>query len=81
LTPPLERENRIEGNYIRWQAITIEQLGYAVGLLLSFSAAALGFLLTLIDNPNYNPESWTKYCMDGAGLGFIFLFCSVAVAS
>jgi hypothetical protein len=60
-----------EGSSIRWQAIAIEQLGYAVGLFLSFSTAALGFLLTLIENPSYNPDSWTMRCMDGAGVGLI----------
>lgn len=37
-----------EGSFVRWQAITIAQLGYAVHLLLGFATAALGFCLVLL---------------------------------
>lgn len=34
--------------FVRWQSITITQLGYAVNLVLTFSTASLGFALTLV---------------------------------
>jgi hypothetical protein len=65
-----------EGSFIRWQAITIEQLGYAVGLFLTFSTAALGFVLNLIGRPDYLADSWTRICIVCAGVG---LFASLVL--
>ena len=49
-----------EGSYIRWQAIAIEQLGYAVGLVLTFAGASLGFGLALVKDQSYTPTCWSK---------------------
>jgi hypothetical protein len=37
-----------EGSFVRWQSITLTQLGYAVNLFLGFAGASLGFALALI---------------------------------
>lgn len=52
-----------EGSYVRWQAIAIEQLGYAVGLILGFATASLGFALALVKDQNYAPGCWGKFFM------------------
>jgi hypothetical protein len=52
-----------EGSFIRWQAIAIEQLGYAVGLILGFAGASLGFGLSLLRDPCYAPGCWGKAFM------------------
>ena len=52
-----------EGSFVRWQAIAIEQLGYAVGLILSFTGASLGFGLSLLRDPCYAPGCWGKAFM------------------
>src|SRR5205085_1897352 len=36
---------------------TLTQMGYAIGLVLSFTTASLGFLLTLIKDKDFNPGS------------------------
>jgi len=71
LTQSQDGGDHNEGSFVRWQAITIEQLGYAVGLYLSLSTAALGLLLSLINSQSYNPDAWTMRFMDGAGVGLI----------
>lgn len=35
-------------SFVRWQKITIDQLGYAVNLILALSTASLGFAVSLI---------------------------------
>ena len=37
-----------QGSFVRWQSITLTQLGYVIGLLLSIATAMLGFAFTLI---------------------------------
>jgi hypothetical protein len=37
-----------EGSFVRWQAITIAQLGFTSNLILTLAVAALGFALTLV---------------------------------
>jgi hypothetical protein len=37
----------------RWQRITIEQLGYAVNLFLTFAVAALGFCFSLLKDKDF----------------------------
>lgn len=44
-----------EGSFVRWQAITIAQLGYAVHLLLGFATATLGFCLVLLRDTSFVP--------------------------
>lgn len=54
-------------SFIRWQAITIGQLSYAINLILGFSVAALGFGVSLLLNENFSPVSWQK-CIFGSSL-------------
>lgn len=44
-----------EGSFVRWQATAIAQLGYAVGLILSFAGASLGFALSVVKDKDYLP--------------------------
>ncbi len=48
----------VNESFIRWQAITIAQLSYAINLILTFSVAALGFVVSLLLNEKFNPVSW-----------------------
>lgn len=52
-----------ESSYVRWQLISINQLGYAIGLILSFATASLGFVLSLVKDQNYSPGCWGKVLM------------------
>ncbi|MFI5095377.1 MAG: hypothetical protein ACHQIK_18225 [Candidatus Acidiferrales bacterium] len=52
-----------EGSYVRWQSIAIDQLGYSVGLVLSFATASLGFAVALVKDQNYAPGCWGKAAM------------------
>jgi hypothetical protein len=47
-------------SFIRWQSTTIEQLTYAVNLILSFAVATLGFQITILLDAKFNPSSWQK---------------------
>jgi len=52
-----------KGSSVRWQSIAIDQLGYATGLILTFSAATLGFALATIKDSSYQPPCWAKVSM------------------
>jgi hypothetical protein len=47
-------------SYTRWQAITTQQLTYAINLILSLSTASLGFAVSLIINQTFAPTSTGK---------------------
>jgi hypothetical protein len=59
--------------FVRWQSITITQLGYAVNLILTFSTASLGFALTLVMHGDFAASCWGK-CLS-------FLSCLALVVS
>lgn len=61
-------------SFVRWQAITIGQLTYAINLILGFSVATLGFQLSLLQSSDFNPVSWGK-CIFSISL--ICLFSSM----
>ena len=65
----------VNERFIRWQAITIAQLSYAINLILTFSVAAIGFATTLLLNENFNPVSWQSYAFS---LSLILLLVSGA---
>lgn len=44
-----------DNRFVRWQSRTIEQLGYAINLVLGLSVAALGFEVSLLLNPHFEP--------------------------
>ena len=46
--------------FVRWQGITISQLGQAINLILGFAVATLGFGVTLLLNKEFVPVSWQK---------------------
>ena len=45
-------------SFVRWQGITITQLGYAVNLILGFATASLGFSLTLLKDKDFVLKGW-----------------------
>ena len=47
-------------SFVRWQSITITQLGYVINLVLTLATASLGFSLTLITNENFAPRYFAK---------------------
>ena len=58
-------------SFVRWQAITIGQLTYAINLILTFSVATLGFQASLLLSEKFNPVSWQK----GIFIFSLFLLC------
>src|SRR5437899_11385536 len=63
-------------SFVRWQGITITQLGYVLNLLLGFATASLGFSLTLLKDEHFAPQRCEKFFFDSS-LGL--LGCSVIV--
>lgn len=50
MVPDGEDEN---DPYVRWQGFRITQLGFCIGLFLTFSVATLGFAANLLVQPSY----------------------------
>jgi len=65
----------VNESFIRWQAITIAQLSYAINLILTFSVAAIGFAVTLLLNEKFNPGLWQSCAFS---LSLILLLASGA---
>ena len=63
-----------KGSFVRWQAITVGQLTYAINLILGFSVAILGFQVTLLLSSNFILVSWQKCAF---GLSLLLLATSV----
>jgi len=51
------------GRFQRWQKIAIDQLGYALNLLLTLTVAALGYWFVLLTNKEFIPGSSAKCIM------------------
>ncbi len=47
----------------RWQKITIDHLGYAQNLILTFTVAALGYWFVLLRDKEFTPSVAAKYMM------------------
>lgn len=47
-------------SFIRWQAITLNQLTYAVNLILTLSVATLGFSMSLLRDKDFTPEGHSR---------------------
>jgi hypothetical protein len=62
-TSDAEAEGSGDRSFVRWQGITLAQLGYAVNLILAFGTASLGFSLSLIKDESYAPGCWAKAFM------------------
>jgi hypothetical protein len=45
---------------IRWRKIAIDQLGYALNLVLTFTIAALGYCFVLLKDKDFSPGSSAK---------------------
>ena len=43
-------EQEPHGSFVRWQAITVAQLTYAINLILTFAVATLGFQVALLSS-------------------------------
>lgn len=65
--------------YQRWQKIAIDQLGYALNLILTLSVAALGYWFVLLTDHAFIPGSSAKCTMilSLLALGFS-AFCGLA---
>jgi hypothetical protein len=52
------------GSFVRWQTLTLEHLGYLIGLLMTLGAAGLGFVLTILMNKEYAPNALGRLMVD-----------------
>jgi len=48
-------------NFIRWQSIAITQLSYSINLILTFSVAAIGFIVSLLLNESFKSSVCQKH--------------------
>jgi hypothetical protein len=51
----------LHDRFVRWQQITLQQLTYAINLILAFSGATIGFDITIALNDKFNlpgPGKW-----------------------
>src|SRR5713226_7634423 len=62
--------------FVRWQGITIAQLGYAVNLILGFATASLGFSFLLIRDETFSPPCLAKVLRT---LSMFLLMISIAL--
>lgn len=64
-----------KGSFVRWQAVTVAQLTYAINLLLTFAVATLGFQVALLAGDKFSlAVSWQK-CL--FSLSLLFLVFSI----
>ncbi|WP_018277070.1 hypothetical protein WKI13_15270 [Teredinibacter turnerae] len=68
-------QNESQDSFIRWQAITISQLTYALNLILGLSVATLAFQVSLLLNKDFCPVSWQKITFP---ISMLLLLSSVA---
>lgn len=60
-----------KGSFVRWQAVAIAQLTYAINLLLTFAVATLGYQVALLAGDNFSlAASWQK-CLFSLSLLFL----------
>lgn len=62
----MNQSNKHPESFVRWQAITIGQLGYAIGLLLTIATAMLGFAFSLLKEKNFSLTCWQKFLFSSA---------------
>ncbi len=70
---PAQTKNR--DSFIRWQGRTIEQLGYALNVILSLSVATLGFEMSILLSKEFEKFRWQN-CLF---ISVAFLILSVAL--
>jgi hypothetical protein len=73
MTEPKEHRE----SFVRWQAISITQLGYVIGLLLSIAIAMLGFAFTQVKDASWSPTPCEKFVFSA---GLVLLIFSIAFA-
>ena len=61
-----ERSDR----FARWQKLRIDQLGYAVNLILGFTVATLGYWFSILRDRDFCPRGSAK-CVMWLSLGFL----------
>ena len=71
-----------EDRYPRWQGRLIEQLGYAINLMLAFAVTALAYDFTLLRDKTFKPDalasSYLRISIGGLALASFFgLLCVV----
>ena len=54
------RQSRARDAPVRWQKIAIDQLGYALNLVLTFTVAALGYAFALLRDDGFRPVPCAK---------------------
>jgi hypothetical protein len=55
-----ERRSKSKEAGVRWRKIAIDQLGYALNLILTFTIAALGYCFVLLKDKDFIPGSSGK---------------------
>jgi hypothetical protein len=60
-----------EGSFVRWQAVTITQMGNAVSLILTLATASLGFALTLARDREIQNHGWGRCFVLLGGLSLV----------
>jgi hypothetical protein len=58
--------------FIRWQKISIDQLGYALNLILAFAVASLAYCFSLLRDGGFNPPASAKCLLLLAMLSLAF---------
>jgi hypothetical protein len=53
-------------SFVRWQGVTVAQLGYAIGLLLTIATAILGFAFSLLKDKSFSPTGCVKCLFSSA---------------
>jgi hypothetical protein len=69
-------DNRYRERFVRWQSVTITQLGYTVNLILGLATGSLGFALTLLKDKDFVPQNCQKVFFD---LSLASLLLSIAL--
>lgn len=74
-------EKRKDDAQQRWQKITIDQFGYTLNLVLTFTVAALGYWFVLLTSQVFTPGCWAKWAMLASLFGLVVsgvcgLWCS-----
>src|SRR5258708_18854531 len=62
----MNQPSKHQESLVRWQGITIGQLGYAIGLLLTIATAMLGFAFSLLKDKNFSLSCWEKFLFSSA---------------
>jgi hypothetical protein len=80
MTNNLHEEKEEDENakpFVRWQKITMNQLSYAINLILALSTASLGFAINLLASEKFFTSCAAKFFFD---FGCLFFLISVALA-